>query len=160
MACRPLSWPMWQVMPGARQGSPRVVSRQQLSWSCGRPWGWRGAGLGPSQVGCSKGLLLKALWCSCRPHPASDAPTPALEAIAYCLTAGQGQVTWVRAPGRATEDDQADKNQAAAPEQAPREEPGPCQLSPQPCLLGRSRLLHPRCGAAGEQQQPLHAAPH
>lgn len=138
------------------------MSWQGLSgW--GRPQGLRGAGLGgsPSQAGCSKGLFLKALRCSRRSHPSSDAPPPALEAVACCLAAGQGQVTRVRAPGRAPDDGQADESQAAAPRQAPGEEPGtgPRRLSPEPRLLGRPRLLHPGCGAAGEQQRPWHADP-
>lgn len=33
MVCRPLSWPMWQVMPGARQGSPRVQAAAVME-----PW--------------------------------------------------------------------------------------------------------------------------
>lgn len=132
------------------------MSWQGLSWGWGRPQGLRGAGWV-----AAGGLLLKALWCSRRPHPSSDTPPPALEAIACCLAAGQGQVARVRAPGRAPEDSQADESQAAAPKQAPGEEPGagPHQLSPQPRLLGRPRLLHPGCGADGEQQQPWHAAP-
>lgn len=139
------------------------MSWQGLSWGWGRPWSLRGVGPGgsPSWVGCSKGLLLKAFRCSRRPHPPSDAPPPALEAIACCLATGQGQVTRVCTPGRAPEDSQADESQAAAPRQASGEEPGssPCWLRPQPRLLGRPRLLHPRCGAAGEQQQHWHAAP-
>lgn len=84
--------------------------------------GLRGAGsLGEvsSQADCNEGCsplffvgipLLTALHYSCRAHPPSDPSTPALEAAAHCLAAGQDQVTCLGTSGRDSEDRQARKS--------------------------------------------------
>lgn len=75
MACRPLSWPTWQVMPGARQGSPRVQAAVVELWET---LGLEGSWAGPQPGGLQQGaalesplVLLQASPRQRRPHTSS-----------------------------------------------------------------------------------------